>query len=35
MFLIIPLIVVFIVVIAFMAVNARKKDKGNRPDADA
>jgi Na+/H+ antiporter NhaC len=35
MFLIIPLILVFIIVIAFMVVNARKKDKGNRPDADA
>ena len=35
MFLIIPLIAVFIIVVAFMIVNAKKKDKGNRPDANA
>ena len=35
MFLIIPLIVVFIVVIAYVISNAKKKDKGNTPRADS
>jgi hypothetical protein len=35
MFLIIPLIAVFIIVVAYIVVNAKKKDKGNRPDAGA